>query len=152
MKVSERQLLTMALCAAASSSGSLAAQTIVGSTCVYQIGEVVVTGCNHATDRNLLPYAVSAVADAQLEATGQSQLLSALSGRVPSMFVAERNIIGFGAGSGGSGGMKIRGVGGSPTSGVLMMVDGQPQFAGISHTMCYRRQRTGLLQLRQPPH
>lgn len=103
----------------------------VDSTYVYHIDEIVVTGTNHAVGRNLLPYTVSVVGNRQLEATGQSQLLSALSGRVPSMFVAERNVFGFGVSSGGSGGIKIRGIGGSPTNSVLMMVDGQPQFAGI---------------------
>lgn len=107
------------------------AQTVVDSTRTYRIGEVVVTGSNNATGRNLLPYTVSTVGTRQLEATGQSQLLSAISGRVPSLFVSERNIFGFGVSSGGSGGIKIRGVGGSPTNSVLMMVDGQPQFAGI---------------------
>lgn len=107
------------------------AQMVVDSTHTYRIGEVVVTGSNNATGRNLLPYTVSTVSTTQLEATGQSQLLSAISGRVPSLFVSERNIFGFGVSSGGSGGIKIRGVGGSPTNSVLMMVDGQPQFAGI---------------------
>lgn len=107
------------------------AQMVVDSTHTYRIGEVVVTGSNNATGRNLLPYTVSTVSTPQLEATGQSQLLSAISGRVPSLFVSERNIFGFGVSSGGSGGIKIRGVGGSPTNSVLMMVDGQPQFAGI---------------------
>lgn len=93
--------------------------------------EVVVTGTNNATGRSLLPYTVSIINSAQLEATGDNQLLSVLSGRVPSLFVSERNIFGFGVSSGGSGGIKIRGVGGSPTNAVLMMVDGQPQFAGI---------------------
>ena len=97
----------------------------------YTIDEVVVTGTNHATGRNLLPYTVSTIGASQLEATGQSQLLSAISVQVPSLFVSERNIFGFGVSSGGSGGIKIRGVGGSPTNSVLMMVDGQPQFAGI---------------------
>lgn len=97
----------------------------------YTIDEVVVTGTNHATGRNLLPYTISTIGAPQLEATGQSQLLSAISIQVPSLFVSERNIFGFGVSSGGSGGIKIRGVGGSPTNSVLMMVDGQPQFAGI---------------------
>lgn len=97
----------------------------------YTIDEVIVTGTNHATGRNLLPYTVSTIGAPQLEATGQSQLLSAISVQVPSLFVSERNIFGFGVSSGGSGGIKIRGVGGSPTNSVLMMVDGQPQFAGI---------------------
>ena len=62
---------------------------------------------------------------------GTSQLLAALSGEVPSLFVSQRNIFGFGVSNGGSGGIKIRGVGGSPTNSILMMVDGQPQFAGL---------------------
>ena len=105
--------------------------TLSDSTYVHQIEQVVVTGSNKATSRNLLPYTVSVVNAQQLETTGKSQLLSALSGVMPSMFVSQRNILGFGVSNGGSGGIKIRGVGGSPTNGILMMVDGQPQFAGL---------------------
>lgn len=95
------------------------------------IDEIVVTGSNSAVGRNLLPYTVTTVSDVQIAATGKGQLLSALSGMVPGLFVTERNILGFGVSNGGAGGIKIRGVGGSPTNAVLMMVDGQPQFAGI---------------------
>ena len=105
--------------------------SIADTTQVHGINEVVVTGSNQATSRNLLPYTVSIIDSRQLEATGKTQLLSAISGEVPSLFVSQRNIFGFGVSSGGSGGIKIRGVGGSPTSGILMMVDGQPQFAGL---------------------
>lgn len=104
---------------------------VVDTTLVHGINEVVVTGSNRAISRNLLPYTVSVVNSRQLEATGKTQLLAALSGEVPSLFVSQRGIFGFGVSNGGSGGIKIRGVGGSPTSGVLMMVDGQPQFAGL---------------------
>ena len=96
-----------------------------------EFDEVVVTGSNHATSRNLLPYTISTIGHRQIEATGKTQLLSAISGTVPSFFVSQRNMFGFGVSNGGSGGIKIRGVGGSPTSGVLMMIDGQPQFAGL---------------------
>lgn len=109
------------------------AQNISDSTRIksYTIDEVVVTGTNYATGRSLLPYTVSTIGSTQLEATGNNQLLSAISAQVPSLFVSERNIFGFGVSTGGSGGIKIRGVGGSPTNAILMMVDGQPQFAGI---------------------
>ncbi len=93
--------------------------------------EVVVTASNNPIGRNLIPYTVTTIGHEQLEATGKTELLSAISGRVPSLFVTERSIFGFGVSNGGSGGIKIRGVGGSPTNAVLMMVDGQPQFAGI---------------------
>ena len=104
---------------------------IADSTHINKIDEVVVTGSNHAMSRNLLPYTVSTIGSRQIEATGKTHLLSAISGAVPSLFVSQRNMFGFGVSNGGSGGIKIRGVGGSPTSGVLMMVDGQPQFAGL---------------------
>lgn len=107
------------------------AQGGLDTTRTYRISEVVVTGSNNATSRNLLPYSLSVIGGDQLEATGQTQLLSAISNRVPSLFVSQRNIFGFGISNGGSGGIKVRGVGGSPTNAVLMMVDGQPQFAGI---------------------
>lgn len=104
---------------------------IADTTHLQKIDEIVVTGSNHATSRNLLPYTVSVISNKQIEATGRTQLLSAITGEVPSLFVSQRNIFGFGVSNGGSGGIKIRGVGGSPTSGILMMVDGQPQFAGL---------------------
>ena len=106
-------------------------QTVTDSTRTHRLSEVVVTGSNNAVGRNLLPYTVTTVGEKLIEATGSTQLLSAVSGLVPSLFVSERNIFGFGVSNGGSGGIKIRGVGGSPTNAVLMMVDGQPQFAGI---------------------
>ncbi len=98
---------------------------------VYHIGEVVVTGSRYATERNLLPYTVSTIDRAQIEASGTNQLLSTLSTQVPGLFITERNVFGFGVSTGGSGGIKIRGVGGDGTTGVLMLVDGQPQFSGI---------------------
>lgn len=119
----------------ATASAAVPAQVdSLGAT--HNLHEVVVTGSNDAVGRNLLPYTVSTIGDAQLQATGSTQLLSAVSGLVPSLFVSERNIFGFGISNGGSGGIKIRGVGGSPTNAVLMMVDGQPQFAGVfSHSV-----------------
>lgn len=119
----------LALCAFAAATAGMAQAT--DSLRAKELGEAVVTGSNRMVGRDLLPYTVSTVGSQQLEATGQTQLLSALPGRVPSLFVSERSILGFGVSTGGSGGIKIRGVGGQPTNAVLMMVDGQPQFAGI---------------------
>lgn len=98
---------------------------------VRVLDEVVVTGTNGRVPQKLLPYTVSVIDSRQLEATGQTQVLSAISGMVPSLFVSQRGIFGFGVSNGGSGHIKLRGVGGDRASAVLMMVDGQPQFAGI---------------------
>lgn len=98
---------------------------------VQHIREIVVTGSNLATTRNQLPFSISVVTRGEIEESGENKVLNILSGRVPSLFVTERGVSGFGVSTGGSGSIKLRGVGGSPTSQVLMMVDGQPQFAGI---------------------
>ena len=82
-------------------SAAAFAQTCVDSTGVRHLGEVVVTGTNDALSRNLMPYTVSDISEKQLEATGSTQLLSAVSGLVPSLFVTERNIFGFGVSIGG---------------------------------------------------
>lgn len=119
--------LLMALTLVSLTSTAMAEEPITNDT----IAEVVVTATNQAMERRLLPYSVSVVGKEQIEATGRTQLLSALTGRIPSLFVTERSILGFGVSTGGSGGIKVRGVGGSPTNQVLMMVDGKPQFASV---------------------
>lgn len=95
------------------------------------LDEVVVTGTQHGVESRLLPYTVSVVGERQLETTGQTQVLSAVSGMVPSLFVSQRSIFGFGVSNGGSGQISLRGLGANSPGAVLMMVDGQPQFAGI---------------------
>lgn len=111
--------------------GSVHAAEYPDSSLTKKLNEVVVTGSNNAVKKNLLPYTVTTIDHKQLEATGSTQLLSAVSGLVPSLFVTERNMFGFGVSNGGSGHIKMRGVGGDRASAVLMMVDGQPQFAGL---------------------
>lgn len=103
----------------------------VSDSVTLNLSEVVVTGSNSAVGRNLIPYTVSVVGGKTLELSASNQLLNSISGRVPSLFVTERGPLGFGVSNGGSGGIKLRGVGGDGGGSVLMMVDGQPQFAGI---------------------
>lgn len=124
-------ILAMMMSGSADVMAKTSKVSVSDTTQVHDIDEVVITGSNQATSRNLLPYTISIVNSRQLEASGKTQLLAAISGEVPSLFVSQRNIFGFGVSNGGSGGIKIRGVGGSPTNAILMMVDGQPQFAGL---------------------
>lgn len=112
-------------------SAPLAKGAEISDSIVRNLGEIVVTGTNSGVPEKLLPYTVSVIGNQELEATGQTQVLSAISGMVPSLFVTQRSIFGFGVSNGGSGHIKLRGVGGDRASGILMMVDGQPQYAGI---------------------
>lgn len=100
-------------------------------TDTIQINEVVVTGTPVKVNRNSVPLSVSVVNHEQIEASDESQLLPILNGRVPGLFVTERGVTGFGVATGSAGQVSIRGIGGNPTTGVLMLIDGHPQFMGI---------------------
>ncbi len=124
-------ILSAVLLSAYSVPAVYAAESADSTAMNGRLHEVVVTGTNAAVVSERMPYSVSAVGQGRIEGAGSPQLLSALSGMVPSLFVSQRNVYGFGISNGGSGGIKIRGVGGSPTNAVLMLIDGQPQFAGV---------------------
>ncbi|MEI6139555.1 MAG: TonB-dependent receptor plug domain-containing protein, partial [Mariniphaga sp.] len=96
-----------------------------------RIEEVVVTGSPVKINLNNVAMSVSVVTSAQINENNESALLPILSGRVPSLFVTERGVTGFGVSAGSAGQITIRGIGGSPTTGVLMLIDGHPQFMGI---------------------
>ncbi len=96
-----------------------------------RIDEVVVTGTPVKINRNNVPMSVSVVTRDQLNESSESAVLPVLSGTVPGLFVTERGVTGFGVSTGSAGQITIRGIGGNPTTGVLMLIDGHPQFMGI---------------------
>lgn len=96
-----------------------------------EINEVVITGTQVKVNRNNVPMAVSVVNRQQIEESDESAILPILNGRVPGLFVTERGVTGFGVATGSAGQISIRGIGGNPTTGVLMLIDGHPQFMGI---------------------
>jgi len=107
------------------------AQSFSISEDTIKIDEVVITGTPVRVNRNSVPMAVSVVDRSQIEESNESALLPVLNGRVPGLFVTERGITGFGVATGSAGQISIRGIGGNPTTGVLMLIDGHPQFMGI---------------------
>lgn len=95
------------------------------------VDEVVITGSKTSVNRNNVPLTVSVVSKEKIENSSESALLPVLSEQVPSLFVTERGITGFGVSTGAAGQIMLRGIGGSPNTQVLMLVDGNPQFMGI---------------------
>lgn len=95
------------------------------------IKEVIVTGTLIQINRNFTPMAVSVVDRKQIAEGNESAILPMLSGRVPGLYITERGVTGFGVATGSAGQISIRGIGGSPTTGVLMLIDGHPQFMGL---------------------
>ena len=121
------------------SAVSLQAQTSKDSTKVarsYAINEVVVTGTRRETDVRHLPMTVSVVGRPQLEASQQTSVLPVLNSQVPGFFSTSRGVMGYGVATGASGQMSLRGIGGPaqaalPTTGLLVLIDGHPQYMGL---------------------
>ena len=121
------------------SAVSLQAQTGKDSTKVarsYAINEVVVTGTRSETDVRHLPMTVSVVGRPQLEASQQTSVLPVLNSQVPGFFSTSRGVMGYGVATSASGQMSLRGIGGPaqaglPTTGLLVLIDGHPQYMGL---------------------
>ncbi len=93
--------------------------------------EVVVTGTRNETDIRHLPMTISVVGRKQLESNYQPSVLPTLTEQVPGLFTTSRGIMGYGVSTGAAGGMSLRGIGGSPTAGLLVLIDGHPQYMGL---------------------
>jgi iron complex outermembrane receptor protein len=67
----------------------------------------------------------------EIEATGARTVLDAVDRLAPSAFVTRRGIMGYGIATNGTGAVSVRGIGGSPNTGVLIVVDGRPDFQAL---------------------
>ena len=107
------------------------AQEKIDTTKSINLDEVVITGTKTAVNRNNVPLTVSVVSKEKIENSSESALLPVLSEQVPGLFVTERGITGFGVSTGSAGQISLRGIGGSPNTQVLVLLNGNPQFMGI---------------------
>lgn len=103
----------------------------------YSINEIVVTGTRNETDIRHLPMTISVVGRQQLEQNYQPSVLPTLTEQVPGLFTTSRGMMGYGVSGGAAGGMSLRGIGGGvgptggPTTGLLVLIDGHPQYMGL---------------------
>ncbi len=97
----------------------------------YLAEEAVITANRIDVSRNITPMTVSLVNRQALENDGSQNLLPVVGEQVPGIFVTQRGITGFGVADGAAGRISIRGVGGSPNTQVLVLIDGHPQFMGL---------------------
>jgi iron complex outermembrane receptor protein len=100
-------------------------------TDTIDIDEVVVTGSKVAVTKNQVPYTLSVIKPEVISSSGESSLLPVLSEQIPGLFISERGVTGFGVAEGSAGQISMRGIGGSPTTRVLILLNGSPQYMGI---------------------
>jgi outer membrane cobalamin receptor len=84
----------------------------------------------------LAPLATTLISARTLEAAHTPSLLPTLQAHVPSLFATGRGILGYGLSTGAAGTLKIRGVGGEKSAGVLVVMDDEPMVQGLmGHTL-----------------
>lgn len=98
---------------------------------VHTIDEVSVTGVRNETDIRKLPLTISIISEEQIQERYESSLLPVLNEQVPGLFITSRGVMGYGVSGGSAGTMSVRGIGGNPTTGVMVLVDGIPQNMGL---------------------
>lgn len=129
-------ILVLALIAGFSVSAQIPSGTDSMSVRHVTIDEVVVTGTRNVTDIRHLPMTISVVGREKIEQSMQPSLLPLLNEQVPGLFSTSRGIMGYGVSGGGAGQMSLRGIGaapqaGLPTTGLLILIDGHPQYMGL---------------------
>lgn len=95
------------------------------------LDEVIVTGSMPKVNLRNLPMSISVISESKIGARKDHSILPLLTEEVPGLFITQRGVMGYGVAGGAAGGMSIRGVGGAPTAGVLVLIDGHPQYMGL---------------------
>lgn len=94
------------------------------------------------------------VTSSSISRTTARTVMDAVEDLSPAIFVTRRGVMGYGISSNGTGQMSIRGVGGSPNTDVLMVIDGRPDFQGeMGHTLpdFYSLSNTGSIRVIEGP-
>lgn len=94
------------------------------------LDDVVVTGARMSSDIRHLPMTVSVVGRETLVKNEQTNVLPSAMMNVPSLFVTSRGMMGYGVSGGAAGGVNLRGISGG-TGGIMVLIDGHPQYNGI---------------------
>lgn len=107
------------------------AQQAVNIKDSIQLDEVIVTGSSQSISIRHLPMSISVVGNKEIKGRLETSLLPLLTEEVPGLFITQRGVMGYGVAAGAAGGMNVRGIGGAPTAGVLVLIDGNPQYMGL---------------------
>lgn len=67
----------------------------------------------------------------EIDARGARTVLDAVEKLSPGAYVTRRGVMGYGIATNGTGVLTLRGVGGQPNTGVLIVIDGRPDYQGL---------------------
>ncbi len=103
---------------------SAAGEVELGEVVVYDFPDSSVAGREASSS-------ITIIDRPQIEESGEVNVYDLISARVPGVFVDERGIFSYGVGTGAAGNLNIRGLGGTPNTQALVLLDGQPTTMGL---------------------
>ena len=101
------------------------------STKSYLLEPVVVTGTRYQLPKSEVSSSITVVDNKEIRESHDINVIRVLNNKVPGLFLNDNYVMGFGVGANSAGTINIRGIGGSPNTQVLVLIDGQPQFMGM---------------------
>lgn len=95
---------------------------------IYHMDSIYVTGYYAP---QLPQITVTHIPGERIEAMGYRDLNEVITGEVPGFFGNEKGVMGYGVAGGSAGKLSIRGIGGDPTTGILIAQNGKPEMMGL---------------------
>ncbi|MGC8897376.1 MAG: TonB-dependent receptor plug domain-containing protein [Bacteroidota bacterium] len=109
----------------------LVAQHVKRDTLTVQLSPIIVTASRTPMMKRGVPATITFIPVQEVRSLGSLNVLDAVARVSPGVFITERGVLGFGIGPTAAGRVNIRGVGENPNTGVLVLIDGRPNFAGL---------------------
>jgi len=98
----------------------------------YQYGDSIIVIANrYELPIRQVTNSVDVIAAVQEDGLANHSVLQLVDIFSPNSFLLEKKVLGFGVGSNGSGNISLRGLGGRPNTGMLVLINGRPDFMGI---------------------
>ncbi|NOZ56985.1 MAG: TonB-dependent receptor [Calditrichaeota bacterium] len=97
----------------------------------YHFNPIVVTATKARGALRDVDATVSVIPASTPRLFGATTVPDALNYATPGIYVTQRGVMGFGVAVGAAGGITLRGVGGTPNTEILMLINGRPDFMGM---------------------
>ncbi len=97
----------------------------------YRFDPVVVTATKIAGAQKELASSVTVIDQQTIQRAATHSAMDLVTSYVPGVYITQKSIMGYGVASAAAGEISIRGIGGSPVTGVLVLRDGRPDIMGM---------------------
>lgn len=98
---------------------------------LYSKDSIIVVANRYQVSAKAMSYSYELIDKDKIKSMSNHSALEMVDIHFPSSYILEKKVMGFGVGTAGAGLVNIRGMGGKPNTGVLVLLNGHPDFMGI---------------------